>query len=196
MGRQMRKTKHSGTMGLLSIILIGFAVLCLVTAFILNHVGQKELLSTRVAGQETTLGPIRIPQDDTVLEVEVRQSLPTDSWNFLTFALLDEHKRYLTGFGQELWDEDGRDSDGYWHESENSFDAKVTVPDDGIYYLAIKPESSLPPARLAQQAVFVKVTAQAFSPIPHLAAGVITLILGVMLNFSAGGFLARALRER
>lgn len=189
------KSLFGSIKGPVGLALIAFAIVSLITSFFLNHIGTTQLFKDHVSGQGATLGPIHIAQDGTTLAVAVRQPLPTNSWSFLTFSLLDENKRYLTGFGDGLWDETGVDGGYSWHEADETFSAKITVPDDGTYYLALKPESSLPAQKLAQHSIFVTVTAQSYSPIPHLAAGIIALIVGVLLNLSGGGLLVRALRE-
>ena len=34
----------------------------------------------------------------------------------------------------DFWDEEGRDSDGYWHESDTSYSSDFVLDDAGKYY--------------------------------------------------------------
>lgn len=169
-------------------LLFLFAALSLFTSLVINLAGGQPKVSDTVLAAGGTLGPIHIDEPNTILRVRVRQNLPLNHWSFVTLELLDDQKRYLTGFGDEFWSEDGYDSDGYyWRESEGTYKARVTVPKAGDYYLKVKPESNLSSGQKRTGNIAVSVKTASFSPIPHLAAGIIAIIAWFVLGFIGGG---------
>ncbi|WP_148863611.1 hypothetical protein [Marinobacter fonticola] len=161
-----------------------FAVVSLITAFILSVLGGTDKLRENVPADGGIIGPFHIEEGNTVLRANVHQNLPVNQWSFVTLALLDSQKQYLTGFGEGFWDEDGYDSDGYyWREAEESYEAKVTVAQPGDYYLEVTPESNLSASQVSGTPISVQVATLGFSPIPHMATGIIALIAYVVLRF-------------
>lgn len=143
---------------------------------------------------------------DTVLEIEVKQSLKQEGWAFVSGELLNADEEYLFGFGEELWWETGRDSEGYsWNEARRSFDLKITVPEAGTFFFDFAVESGLKssgrappgaPSAVAPESYLsgmdVVITKKAGSNLPHMVGGMFMLLFGVVV-FAIGN--ARAQRE-
>lgn len=180
----------------LSPIFLGFGALSLATAFVLSFAGSEQILRETVGPRGGTLGPFVIGEDNTVLTAKVNQRLPLGSWSFVTLALLNAQKEYLIGFGGEFWHEAGVGSEGYrWEQADDGYEASLTVPEDGRYYLDVKPENNLPPAAAKGNAITVTLTTRGFSTIPHFAAGIIAVLIGLLLSFIGKGSLFSMLKE-
>lgn len=174
-------------MGGLSVLLIFFGVISLLTALILDNISSRNLLREQVPMQETVVGPFKISERDKVLSVRITHDLPSNSWNFVTGSLLDENKRYLIGFGGEMWREGG--------ESESSYTAKINVQQPGQYFLRLKPKTDLRGNQRQREEYWVEASIMPFSTVPHFAFGLILLIVGAVMNFAAGGFVKSLLEE-
>jgi hypothetical protein len=185
MSEQQNKRKSTRN---LSYILLGFSVLFLVTALVLDSdVGV--LAREELPGSGGLVGPVRIGENNSVVEVQIAQYLTRNrQWSFITGELLDSNKRYLTGFGDELWYEEGRDSEGRWVESDRNFEDKLTIRKRGQYYFKFNVESNASPDRLPN--IRVEIAKKMASSVPHFAGGIILLIVGVILNIKGGGLLA------
>lgn len=178
--------------------LLGFGVLCLLTSFFLGFVASDKILSDYVPASGGIIGPFTIEEGGTVLDVTVSQQLPMQTWSFVSIALLDEDKQWLIGFGGEFWHEEGYDDGYYWNQADSQYQATVTVPEDGRYYLQIKPDTDMQPAQVADSTIFVEATTRGFSTIPHFAAGILAIIAAFgLLFFGVGlnGDLMRVLKE-
>lgn len=170
----------------LSYILIGFSVLYFVTALILDSnsgLAKREDLP----GTGGTVGPMQVGREGAVLQVKISQYLQENrSWSFVTGELLDSNKNYLTGFGDELYYEEGWD-DGRWVESERDFEDKLTIEKPGSYYFKFNVESNAPAAKLPP--LRIEISRKLASSVPHFAGGLLLLIVGVILNLYSGGLL-------
>jgi hypothetical protein len=170
----------------LSYILIGFSVLYFLTALILDF---DSGLSKRedLPGTGGIVGPMQVGKKGAVLQVKISQFLHENrSWSFITGELLDSNKNYLTGFGDELFYEEGWD-DGHWVESERDFEDKLTIEKPGKYYFKFNVESNEPASKLPP--LRVEITRKLASSVPHFAGGLILLIIGIVLNLYSGGIL-------
>lgn len=185
MSEQLIKRKSTRS---LSYILLGFSVLYFVTALVLDSdVGA--LAREQLPGNGGTVGPVQIGEANSVVKVEIAQYLSKNrAWSFITGELLDANQNYLTGFGDELYYEEGWDSDGHWVESDRQFEDKLTIRKPGQYYFKFNVESNAPADRLP--AIRVEISKKMASSIPHFAGGIILLIVGVILNIKGGGILA------
>lgn len=181
---------------ILSRSLFGFSALCLLTSLVLNLFAGSDLLTDTVSSKGGNIGPITLKKDNTVLLAEVSQDVPRDHWSFIGLELQDHTKTYLTSFGDELWSEDGYDSEGYyWQESVKNYTAKVTVNKAGTYYLKVTPDNNFKPGQQRSHKIKVQLQTQSFSTIPHFAAAIIALILALLMNFIGGGLSRQLLTE-
>ncbi len=191
--------KHSKTvaadtldLGAIGIALMIWGGLGFLFALHFSGIEQKDLYQvTPVPKIETLLankrnvdrpayqvGPIVVEQPGEVFEINVRANLPDNHWSFIEVELLDGNEEYLYSFGQELWRESGRDSDGNWSESRRDFETKLTFPVTGFYYLnfIVESKSSKDP-----KSINVNVIKRKGSDIPHFWAAMLSLITGLIL---------------
>lgn len=180
-------------LGKVATVFILFGLLSLITAWVFSMETKRvfnDVVSVRTAmppqdavgwRQETKkmamIGPLIVPHYQAVYEVSIASPLPVNSWSFVEGEILDAQKEYLFSFGKELWHETGYDSDGAWRESDNSYSMKVTFPKPGQYYLNLKTEGSH-----ITDTVQVTISKKRGSTIPHIVFGIVTLLIGIMLN--------------
>ncbi len=126
--------------------------------------------------QYSLIGPFRINASSTVLTIDLKSSLPINTWSFIEAELLDHDKDYIFSFGDELWHENGYD-DGPWEEAHDNYGMKLTIPSPGAYYINIKTQGSVTPNHIA-----VRVSRRLGSSIPHFAFGMISLMVAFVLN--------------
>ena len=108
-------------------VLLGYAALCFVTAIIMNW-GVGKTYRETLKSNGSMVGPIEVQKKNTVFLIEVRQPVQYQRFSFVQGSVLNAQKQYLFGFGEELWAESGRDSEGAWSESKQEYDHKVTLP--------------------------------------------------------------------
>ncbi|MFC1749022.1 hypothetical protein ACFL2V_09480 [Pseudomonadota bacterium] len=137
----------------------------------------KESVRLNPNTPELLLGPMKVAKKNTAYEITVKTDLNINSWAFVEGEILDQNKDYLYSFGKELWHESGYDSDGSWTESNNDYSLDVTFPTAGVYYLKFKSEAQRPP-----RSVTIKVARSHGSALPHFWFGVLSIIIGIVLN--------------
>jgi hypothetical protein len=184
-------------LGKVASVFIIMGILSLITAEVFSWETQKIFSDTvrphvsyplvptqqAIAGQDeegkdvATIGPISVQKYREVYSITISSNLPVNSWTFVVGEVLDAEKDYLFSFGKELWHETGYDSDGAWRETDNSYSMKVTFPQPGQYYLNIKTEGSYNP-----DAIRITISKRYGSSIPHTVFGIITLLIGLVLN--------------
>jgi hypothetical protein len=167
-------------LGKVASVFIVFGIIGLITAWVYS-METGEVLSRTFQpsqyGKEVTYGPLRVEKRGAVYEVSIDAKMPVNSWSFVEGQVLDQNREYLFSFGKELWHERGRDSDGTWQEAEDEYSMEITFPEAGTYYLSFKTESNRQPYD-----VKVTVAKQRGSSLPHLWFGIITLVIGIVLN--------------
>ena len=161
-------------LGKVALALLAFALLYLVTAFVMS---SATTLSSKTYRLKESIGPIRTTVDNTVLEVNVQGRLMNNSWSYLELVMQNSKKEYLYSFGKELWRESGYDSDGSWSEADQDFTQKITIPKKGIYYLALTGEGSN-----NNSTYKVRVSEAAGSSLPHMWIGILLILVGLVLN--------------
>lgn len=117
-----------------------FSVLCIISAFWLDSPLTEKTYVLPENGQK--IGPYEVTDNSAVYEFKLYQDLELNSWSYLTLELLDQDSSYIYGFGKDLWHEDGRDSDGYWRESNLDYNIKCTIDKKGVYYFNVLSELS------------------------------------------------------
>jgi hypothetical protein len=191
--------EDSVDLGKIATIFITFGIFSLITAWIFST--ETERLFDNIvraqphfniynqqkgAGEQenskdiATIGPIKIQKYKEVYEITIASSLPENSWAFIEGEVLDARKNYLFSFGKELWHETGYDDEGAWRESDNSYSMKITFPNPGEYYLNLKKEGSYNPIEPSE--VQVTISKKLGSSIPHMVFGILSLLLGIILN--------------
>ena len=177
------------------IIVLMVGLLSLFTALFMNNNSGQPIAQT-LPPLGGTIGPYDFDAN-TVLDVEVHQTLQKEGWSFVSGELLNADEETLFGFGDELWWETGVDSEGYsWNESVRMYDLKITVPESGQFYFDFAVESGLkagarsapgaagaapsPETYLSQMTV--KITKKAGSALPHLVFGIFALLGGIVVT--------------
>ncbi|MCP4481562.1 MAG: hypothetical protein GY817_01860 [bacterium] len=160
-------------------VLIVFAIICLITAGIFN-MNRGKVYHQTLAATGGEIGPIEVKKDRSVYFIKVKQNVPTSKWSFITTELLDDKKEYLCGFGKEFWQEEGRDSEGYWREAVNSYKMKITIPKKGRYYLNFDVEKN---DYLANK-INIIVSKKNGSALPFFLVGLLALFIGIAININ------------
>jgi hypothetical protein len=88
------------------------------------------------------IGPITMAQPDKVHRINLKAGgLPVNNWAVVDVSIRgQEGELYL--FSGEFWDEEGRDSDGYWHESDLNASHLFKLETSGEYYLDLSMEEA------------------------------------------------------
>ena len=175
------------------VLLVG--ILSLFTALFMNN-NDGQPIAENLPPLGGTIGPYEF-DENTVLDVDVSQTLQKEGWSFVSGELLNAEEETLFGFGDELWWETGVDSEGYsWNESVRTYDLKITVPETGTFYFDFSVESGLkagvrgPPGAAAAapkpetylSQINVKITKKAGSALPHLVFGIFALLAGIIVT--------------
>lgn len=168
--------------------LLGFSVLCLVTAVGLTLRPGGFSLEEQVPAEGGTVGPVTLEKGDMRMEVEVEQDIASGTgtryqrWSFVTVELLDENKDYLSSFGGEFWHYEGYDNEGYhWEEDDDEYEVTIKVPTSGTYYFRLQTEANVDTAELSP--VRMRLSEQVWwgQPTPLQAAGYVAFFLGMIL---------------
>lgn len=191
-GTRAQQTNGYETMRAVGLVLMGFGIVSLITALFFTG-GRGKSVTKSLPAEGGIVGPIEVSKDNTVLEVGVRQPLNKDGWSFIEGEVLDKDQEYLFGFGEEVWRESGYDQ-GYWSETDDAFDLKVTIPKKGTYFLSFTTESaptmSLRRTSLRRRKndrpvagnIWITVQPKMGSTVPFFIAGLVGLILGFIVN--------------
>ncbi|MFB6306049.1 MAG: hypothetical protein ABEH43_03525 [Flavobacteriales bacterium] len=167
--------KH--TAGSLSLLFIIFAVIFFIGGKFMSSGG--EILTKKLPYNGGIIGPLKIKEDKKVLHFKVYQRLDVkkNNWSSIELELLDENKKYMMGFGEELWAEHGRDVEGYyWEERKSNYEMNITIPEKGKYYIRVKNEMKIP----EKKNIVVKIEEQQGSSFLYTIMAVICLIGGVI----------------
>lgn len=124
------------------------------------------------------ISPIIVETPGEVYEVTISSRVDENTWSFYEVEVLDEKDNYLFSFGEELWHETGRDSDGSWREKYERFDTKMTFPEPGIYKLNFLVTSKRKNSVKRATVVFTKRNG---SSIAHFWFAVLLAIAGLIL---------------
>lgn len=163
-------------------LLLLFGVLCLITSLVIGWLPGNQHQREQLPLNGGLIGPIHIDDHNTVLHTSVAADLPINSWSSVTLGLLDQDKRYLAGFGDDLWFAEGVDSEGYyWREAFSEYDTKITVPSAGEYYLQVTTEDNVNASQRSGRYINVQVTTHDMSAIPHQVGALIAIVLLVLL---------------
>jgi hypothetical protein len=158
-------------------ILIAFSVLCFITSLFLNSSSSKEkYLSIPATGGEVA---INIEKESTIYDMEIKQSLLTNTWSYVYVTVEDSGRTELFSFGSELWSASGYDG-GSWSESDTDYSNKVTFDKPGKYFLVVEPELSPGDEHTFGPVVVVLKSVRA-SYIPHFAVGIFSILIALVL---------------
>lgn len=177
--RQLRTIRQKQILMGISIVFFGFTMLCAAsTIYFDRDVGEP--LTRQFDENGGMLGPIEVPEDNTVYEFTAIRAVPYGGWSYVGIELLNDEGEYLMGFGDEFWAEQGYDSDGHWSESYNRYYTNIVIPSEGVHFVKVNVEN---PKRLASSSpLYVSIQQQ--------AGGTFLLTLCTFLGLVAALFFA------
>lgn len=165
--------------GILAKILFGAAVLSFLSGMVVSCGGGK-LVETEINTNGGIAGPFEISEPQTICQLIVSQNLSysgPNKWSFVEFELLDDEKEPLFGVGNELWAEEGRDSDGAWRERKTNYKANFIIREPGSYYLEASAEAS---GESVGAPIHVTLRKAGGSPVPLMWGAVVFLVLAIL----------------
>ncbi len=173
-------------LGVLALVFIGFSILFIGSGAFFD--GGVKTLESRNFPTGQLFGPIKTAKKNTVVEITTRDNSLANSWAFVEIEVLKDKdkKERLLSFGGEYFNEQGRDGDGPWSESNRMRNVKITLPEVGNYYLKFKVQGgstlSVGTDRTQNSALYVKVEYKRGSSTALSIIGIILLIIGIGLN--------------
>lgn len=165
--------------GSLMKVFFAAGVLCFFSGLVLSCQGHR-VIRQSIDPSGGVIGPITIRKVKTPCRLKVAQILPyggANKWSWVQFELLDSDKEALFGLGDEVWEEQGYDSDGPWQERKGAYSANFIIRDPGTYYLQATTERSSPQIN---DPIQVRLRVGTASSVPLTWGGIIFLILGVI----------------
>lgn len=172
-------------LGIVGKYLLGFSVLCVVSAVAVTLRPGGFSAEDRVPPEGGIMGPVTIEKSGIRMGIEVEQNIEPgrgnryQRWSFATVELLDENKEYLASFGGEFWHYAGYD-DGHWEEEDDYYDATLRVPSKGTYFLRVQTESNVGVSELSSVRIELNEQAWWGDPAPLQAAAFVAFFLGVV----------------
>jgi hypothetical protein len=82
--------------------------------------------------------PIEVTKPGAVHEIILDTSLSVGQWAVVEMSMIDDEDQEYGLFETEFWDEEGRDSDGYWHEWDTNHSHLFVPNEAGPYTLEIE----------------------------------------------------------
>lgn len=166
-------------------ILGTYGVLCLLAAAIMS-IDTSDVTSQWLPAEGGRFGPIVTQSDNEVVTVSLRQSLGLMKWSAVDVDVLDAQGNYLFAFGDELWHEAGRDSDGRWEEAKSDYSLSMTLPEAGEYFLRVVAQGNTPPASAPQ--IYVSSVGELGSSLGFMWLGILSLgVTAVMIYIISQG---------
>ncbi len=184
-----RTTDKKGVdLGAVASVFILFGILGLLTSWFYSLESGKAIRSVIKPAEllarhepEPEFGPIRIERAHVPYQIDIiAKGIPNQSWTFVQGILLDAQGNYVFSFGDEFWHESGYD-DGPWEEARTSYTMDLSFPQPGTYYLRLEFESKNG-ARTMPSRIYVRIARKFGSHIPHFWFGLISLLIGIVLN--------------
>lgn len=136
------------------------------------------------------IGPILVEKPGETFEIFVRSGVPANRWAFIETEIVDQNEEYLYSFGQELWHETGRDSDGAWRERRSNFDTNITFPQPGLYYINFWTNKSY---KTRNDKMRVVISKRNGSSVLHNWLGIILIVIGLVMIEIQWGVFAKTL---
>ena len=173
--RPQQKLKDKLFYNNLTLIVVIFAIICLVTSMLLQSTFYyNKTMNYLNEGQ--IVGPIKVKNKPVICKVMAHFSGENTS-SYLSGEVLDENKDTLYEFGKDLWHESGYDSDGYWSESDRKMTAYMTFKDKGTYYIQFNTDE--------KNMYNISVTMQLVrnSYVAHSKAGTLALMLAMIVFY-------------
>lgn len=123
---------------MLSVRLLIVAIVFFIFATMIKSCAQRPLIDEPLNAQQTWQKKeekyvFYVPENGNVMRFEVSGNTVMNTWSSIEFSVFDENEQYLFTVTEELWKESGRDSDGYWEESQRVETFDIPFPKAGEY---------------------------------------------------------------
>ncbi|MCG7549966.1 hypothetical protein [Pseudoalteromonas sp. Of7M-16] len=115
-------------------------ILAIVVAAYFNSYFDESVRQVRtVLGKSYQSKPyeFRVSEDGALVRFEVYGNMPDNTWKSVEFEVFDPNEQYLFTLSRELWTETGRDSEGFWRESQGDLDFTIRLAEAGIYNVVL-----------------------------------------------------------
>ena len=165
-----QKIKNSIFYNNLLLIMSIFAAIFFITAMFVDVPTLKT--TTYDLTYTKKIGPIVVKDKPKIYEIKTNMFSDNTSV-YVSGEVINEDDDTLFEFGNDLWHESGYDSEGYWSESDNGMNAKITLSEPGTYYIKLnKEDNSFPDI----STTFYR---KSGSGIPHFMIGLYLLIIAL-----------------
>lgn len=135
--------RHSRVLALIAAIFAVVGGLAIMCAAISGNGIMEQTVTLDSSAPVQQLGPIEITSVGRPHELRLRvNSLPVNSWAIVSVTALDDRENEYYLFAAEFWDEEGRDSDGYWHETDYEGSYLFKPENQGSYRLNVELEEA------------------------------------------------------
>jgi len=126
-------------------LLVISAITALLSMCSQNHVEtptetRNYTSSSTLANQDKALEFV-VPEDGQMMRFEITGVMTMNSWKAIEIEVFDSNERYLFTYQDELWAENGRDSDGAWTEYRKYASMEQRFPKSGSYFAYITDSS-------------------------------------------------------
>ncbi len=167
-------------LGKVATVFIIFGFISLLTSWIYS-IETKKVVNKIFKPYENQvsaeIGPINVKRYNEVYNISIGANITSQSWSHIEGQVLNRNKQYLFSFGKEISYYSVHNSDKISTELENDYSINVTFPQPGAYYLIFSTEGNNIPSDVS-----IKVSKMLGSSLPHLWFGILTLIIGIILN--------------
>ncbi len=167
-----------------SYILGVFGVVCLLLAAFFSA-DVSEVKTQTLDGKGGIFGPLVIEEKNSSYEVTVRNNVALNRWSYIEVGVLNSKKEHLFSFGDGMWHESGRDSDGAWVEAKSDYSMDITFKEPGEYYFDVGSERN----DGAGNPIVISAVKERGSNIAFLILGVLSLIIGGIVYQYGDGFM-------
>lgn len=163
--------------------LLGFGVLCLITAIGMSLRPAQVSIEQEVDPMGGTIGPVAVPDNNVEAGLRIYQDVEEGTgsyyqrWSFITVEVLDEKKEYLSSLGGDVWSYAGYD-DGSWEEEDEEYTATLQFPSAGQYYIQLKTEANVGRSELSPISFELHERAAWGNPTPFQWAAYLAFLLG------------------
>lgn len=174
--RKLKKIKKKQILAAIAVLFFCFSILCAAgSAYYNRDVGP--LMGKQFDGNGGIIGPLEVPDANTLYEFTAIRSVPYGAWSFVGIELMNDDGEYLMGFGDEFWAEQGYDSDGQWSESYNRYETNIVIPSTGVHFIKVNVESSYN----INSPVYVSIQRQVGGVFLFRVFMVLSLVLGIFI---------------
>ncbi|GEM_PF-5524309 len=185
--KRVQKQKPRSPAGPLSMIFFVFSLFSFMTGCYYAMPYEDQTISGTYPSKKI-FGPITVTEPNSSYLITITGQPKEMSWVAVEGQVLDQNKKYLFAFGNELYWETGYDDEGRWSESQEQFDFDLTLPEKGVFYIALSQESgwvrkrNTRTARSPHIGLGVTIEAMPGSSLVHNLLGVLLFVLAIVLR--------------